>query len=374
MTTELLPNSDYNYGTLNRRDLMSLSTINNNDAPIRKFKQINTKRDWSTNLYNLDIDKTAPTKFGVFNHKIDFINKVDDIERTNPKLLHIKLNKPEYNLSKEGIEGSSPKCWTFKTTRTNFNPLEPKYNLPKVEEIPQEIPKFIRDNINIIDIDGARPRKYYKYDTRRDEFIPGSKPTKPYTRSTKYDNINYSDVTHDVFKTSRCVNPLDPVYEVKYRNGETYVHGNIEKSKPATVYPYVYNDPFNLKVDDIDGTCSGSKNRINKFTALNQNLNIKDISGAAVGSLKKGIVSNRHTNPIMPNYVLPGSSLYGNDNNPYGDKIVKDGQAILNQGHQRKAEVASLSNDTLPKSAEIKMENKQREVLGFNNQIYKEEP
>jgi hypothetical protein len=49
-------NPDYNYPTLNRKDLMSLSTINNNDANIRKFKCINTKRDWSANLYNLDIE------------------------------------------------------------------------------------------------------------------------------------------------------------------------------------------------------------------------------------------------------------------------------------------------------------------------------
>ncbi len=49
-------NPDYNYPALNRRDLMSLSTINNADAPVRKFKCINTRRDWSTNLYNLDIE------------------------------------------------------------------------------------------------------------------------------------------------------------------------------------------------------------------------------------------------------------------------------------------------------------------------------
>ena len=34
------------------------------------------------------------------------------------------------------------------TTRPPTNPLEPKYNLPKVEEIPAPIPKFIRDGIN----------------------------------------------------------------------------------------------------------------------------------------------------------------------------------------------------------------------------------
>lgn len=46
---------DYNYRSLNRKDLMSLSTINNNDLNIKKFKQLDTKRDWSINLYNMDI-------------------------------------------------------------------------------------------------------------------------------------------------------------------------------------------------------------------------------------------------------------------------------------------------------------------------------
>ncbi len=47
---------DYNYRTLNRSDLMSLSTLNENDFKIKKFKQIDTKRDWSISLYNMDIE------------------------------------------------------------------------------------------------------------------------------------------------------------------------------------------------------------------------------------------------------------------------------------------------------------------------------
>jgi hypothetical protein len=46
---------DYNYRSLNRKDLMSLSSINENDMKIKKFKQLDTRRDWSINLYNMDI-------------------------------------------------------------------------------------------------------------------------------------------------------------------------------------------------------------------------------------------------------------------------------------------------------------------------------
>lgn len=34
---------------------MSLSSINDNDMRIKKFKKLDTKRDWSINLYNMDI-------------------------------------------------------------------------------------------------------------------------------------------------------------------------------------------------------------------------------------------------------------------------------------------------------------------------------
>ena len=46
---------DYNYRSLNRNDLMSLSNIHENDLNIKKFKQLDTRRDWSINLYNMDI-------------------------------------------------------------------------------------------------------------------------------------------------------------------------------------------------------------------------------------------------------------------------------------------------------------------------------
>jgi len=46
----------YDYPSLQRKDLMSLSKISNNDEKIRKFKcGINTDRDYSYNLFNMDI-------------------------------------------------------------------------------------------------------------------------------------------------------------------------------------------------------------------------------------------------------------------------------------------------------------------------------
>jgi hypothetical protein len=186
--------------------------------------------------------------------------------------------------------------------------------LPKVEDYPPEVPKFIRDSIDIKDISGARPQKYFQWKTREtfpldNHGIEGSKTKKTYVRknlgSTKYHYIDYSDLTRDIFKTKRNTNPLDPIYGFK-KNDEIFKYGPIEKSKPQTQYPYFYQPALNLKLDDIKGTNIGSKNKINKFNGNNYELTTHDIKGCNVGSLKKGIVTQRCTNPLYPVYQYLG--------------------------------------------------------------------
>ncbi|MCQ2818256.1 MAG: hypothetical protein MJ252_13395 [archaeon] len=312
-------NFDYSLPVNSRKDLMSLSTINENDAIMHNIKKLDTQRDWSANLYNRDIEGAYPKKVKLLTDKVDFINKLDDIEKTNPKIIHYGLNKPEYNLSNDDIEKSKPKMGNFKTNRC-CNPLEPKYDLPKTIPYPIPVPKFIRDQIDIKDIRGARPNPYLKYKQREtfplDNGIEKSRPKPTYVRKTPYSNIDYSDITKDIFKSKRHTSPLDPIYEMKYKNGEHYIHGMIEGSKPQTIYPYTHPEPYGLKVNDISGAQAGTKNKINKFNGNNFNLLTKDIKGALPGSLKKGIVTDRNTNPLVPQYqYLGGNELYKNMEN-----------------------------------------------------------
>ena len=100
-------NKNNNNHLLSRKDTMYLSCINDNDYPPRKLKQITTKRDWSFNLYNLDIPGASPKKIGLLNKKIDFTNNNRDIEKSYPPKLFKKLN-PNYSLSNKDIEGSTP--------------------------------------------------------------------------------------------------------------------------------------------------------------------------------------------------------------------------------------------------------------------------
>ena len=331
-------NFDYSIPSIKKGNTMYLSTINKNDTIIRPFKKMVTQRDWSANLYNLDIESSMPRRFGVFTNKIDFINKVDDIERTNPKILHYPLNKPEYNLTNKDIEKSSPQMNHLKTKRCT-NPLEPKYNLPKVEEYPPDIPKFIRDSIDIQDISGARPQKYFQWKTREtfplnNHGIEGSKTKENYVRknlgSMKYHYIDYSDLTRDIFKTKRNTNPLDPIYAFK-KNEEIFKYGPIERSKPQTQYPYFYQPALNLKLDDIKGTNIGSKNKINKFNGNNYELTTHDIIGSNVGSLKKGIVTQRCTNPLMPKYQFLGEKELQNSKLEEYSKKQRAKSVIINK-------------------------------------------
>ena len=307
------------YPTLNRKDLMSLSTINNNDFPIKKFKQMNTNRDWSLNLYNLDIEGASPRKSSLFYNKIDFINKNNDIEKSYP-LIPKQYNKPNYNLSNEDIEGSKPNCSKCKITR-HTNPLEPKYSLPKSEEFPIENEKkFLRNTLNIDDIIGAKPKKYISNKFLRDSLniddIKDASPKKPYIRKDKYNYMDYKDVYKKNNKSTRNINPLMPIYNWKYSiNNLRYKVGFIEGSTSNAFSKYKYINPFNLRNDDIEDSNSGSKNKYKKFKGSNSCLNIRDIYGATHGSLLKGISTKRNLNPLYPKYKYLGEIEIKNENN-----------------------------------------------------------
>ena len=362
-------NFDYSIPTIPKGNTMYLSTINQKDAVIRPFKKMVTQRDWSANLYNLDIESSMPRRFGVFTNKVDYINKLDDIERTNPKILHYPLNKPEYNLTNKDIEKSSPQMKHLKTRRCT-NPLEPLYSLPKVEEYPPPVPKFIRDAIDIKDISGAKPQKYFQWKTREtfpldNHGIEGSKTKETYFRkkvgNIKYDYIDYSDLTRDIFKTRRNTNPLEPIYGFK-KNEDIFKYGPIEKSKPMTQYPYFYKPSLNLKVNDIKDTNIGSKNRINKFTGNNYELTTHDIEGCCVGSLKKGIVTKRCTNPLMPEYQFLGEKeLSGAKYGEYSKKTRSKSVANITSTNNKK-ENAKNNQDNIPP------ENK-NQINNINNEI-----
>lgn len=74
-------------------------------------------------------------------------------------MLHVPLNKPEFNLVNNDIIGSRPNWNKFVSTRVPSNPLEPKYKLASFTYVPPEPPKFVKDPLNIDDIEGSKAIK-----------------------------------------------------------------------------------------------------------------------------------------------------------------------------------------------------------------------
>ena len=310
-------NIDYNYPPLNRKDLSDLSKINDKN---HHFKKLNTNRNWSLNLYNLDIEGSSPRKFGYFINKEDFTNKNSDIEKSSPKNYYENINKKSFNLTNDDIEFSKPQCIKNETTR-HINPLEPKYNLPNPPIYPITPPKFIRDSMDISDIKGTKPRKIgneknlFKEPIEK-EVVKGSWPKKPYLRKSKYEYMDYRDVTKKIIN-NRNTNPLRPIYNWSYvDNMKNY--GPIEGNYPSVYSKYLYKTPFNLNNRDIEGTNVGSKNHILKFNGSNSSYSTLDIRGAQGDTVMRGIITNRHINPLAPKYKYLGhSEISLIDNNPY---------------------------------------------------------
>ena len=308
MSLELIQpdyNNDFNYPSLNRKDLMYLDSLNSRDCPIRKIDKINTNRKWSTNLYNLDIDKSVPNRPNIFTNKIDFINKVDDIEKARPNK-EVILNKPDFILNIRDIEKAYPKS-TFWKSQRHINPLNPVYKLPTYKKItPKPLPKFIRNQIDISDIEKTKPKKLYPLKMRpfkNYDDIKGVHPRKPYERKEIHDSLNLSDINIKK-KIFRNTNPLDPEYDKPYG-------GYIDGTKPLIPFYYInfQNGRDTLNVEDINGTMPGSSNNYRNFRYDNkQRFDTRDIEGAYADTKKYGIITKRCTDPLQPNYQYIGNN------------------------------------------------------------------
>jgi hypothetical protein len=305
---------------------MSLSTINQNqDFTNVKVNQFKSGRNWNSNLKVDDIEGAKTKVPGYqFQNKANLSNQNWDIDRSGPRALHIGLNKPEYSLKNDDIDRCKPQFQKFKTKRV-VNPMNPNYKLPKTELIPVEEPKFIRDNINNDDIEGAKPKKpkYFKTrDTMRVDDIEGTRTKPSIRRASSYNNFDYSDVTKNQFATSRMTNPLNPSYFHRTDENEVEEIGNIEGSKPKGA-PVRSRGPntLNLNVDDIEGTKAGTKGvrafknlTRRNFREINKT---SDIEGTKAGSLKRAPNTIRMVNPLNPNYQILGAKEMGENYNEF---------------------------------------------------------
>jgi hypothetical protein len=68
-----------------------------------------------------------------------------------------------------------------------INPLDPEYKLPSVDLVPATPPKFIKDPLNVSDIDGAHAKKdpHINFETRPSNYMEDIEGTKAKWRHSK---------------------------------------------------------------------------------------------------------------------------------------------------------------------------------------------
>jgi len=147
--------------------------------------------------------------------------KNDDIEQSGPKRLHQPLNKPYYYMRDDDIPYAKPSSNnSLKTKREPSNPLNPVYKLASFEPLEPVVPKFIRDSINVNDIEGTKPKNAQpKHQVFREsnfvKDIDGARPKKDYVRKDVLSPLDVKDINEfRMFKTTRVTNPLEPNYVV----------------------------------------------------------------------------------------------------------------------------------------------------------------
>jgi hypothetical protein len=151
--------------------------------------------------------------------------------------------------------------------------------------------------MEITDIEGTRARQRH-----------APRPGKG-TSSQIFNYMDYKDVTHTDFKTSRFVNPMQPTYVMRDDKNQKIEIGDVGGSKPNVLPPARTDINFvnkSLTTKDIHGCNVGTKGLGNFHTrerrAIRDTNLISDIFGAQPDSLKKCPQTKRLTHPLDPDY------------------------------------------------------------------------
>jgi hypothetical protein len=91
----------------------------------------------------------------------------DDIQGSRSRPLTREKNVRDLSLFVDDIDGTrhAIRDRMMKTSR-HVDPLNPQYKLPSVMPADIPAPKFLRDNLNVNDIDGAKARTPKKFQVR----------------------------------------------------------------------------------------------------------------------------------------------------------------------------------------------------------------
>jgi len=231
----------------------------------------------------------------------------------------------DLSLTTDDIEGSRPRVTHFVTKRCT-NPLDPEYKLsshaaqavPTVPQLKGAIPTNF-----IADIEGTHPRRLHREQVRAPSLTVSSRNFRP-LRGGGLSSLDVRDINMSAdskTRVSRITDPLDPSYKVsavngtalqvssQVPNGLSAVIGPIEDSKPLK---RIRDNPI-PPPDPIEGSSPQRYVGVLKHSSLGTfpALTRAPATGSRAGSLNRGIVSRRVTNPLDPCYTF----LDGNRDN-----------------------------------------------------------
>ena len=237
---DIKPNyeNDFNYPSLNRKDLMSLDTIKEKDFKKKGINRLISNRDWSMGLYNLDIDKSFPKRRDLYLNKIDFINKLDDIEKARPSKEKI-YNKPNFSLNVRDIEKAYPKKdrrfisnnrYNNNVNKINLNLNNKRYESNSYKEVNKnEINDNTNSNINNSEI-------YYS----RNIFNNNNEFIKKYYNRYKVNNNKRNNLSSISSISQNIIKPLDTLHMLQsQKNYKDTIHDVFNN------YPKFINDNEN---------------------------------------------------------------------------------------------------------------------------------
>ena len=370
------------YPTPNRKDSMSNRCLDETDFPKKKFKQLDTKRDFSLNNYSLDIEGAAPRSNSIFTNKVDFTLTNQDIEKTTPKkIIPEETNKPNYILNNRDIEGTLPRGHHCFTSSRHCDPLNPVYPLPSSGvRFPAEVPKFLRDTLDVRDIPGATAKERIKIcetehnymdvyrRNRDDDILLSHKKLYKGNKNQLYNSLDFRDVYKVPPFSNRHTNPLEPKYKYDYKMSEinkngnnkidSLVYGEIEGNRPVVFSKY-NNERYGkgMKTHDIPGAQPSTKSSYSKFE-IKYNRPLKysaeDIVGAHHDTLLKSMVTKRNTNPLEPKYQYLGDNGMDFDEDSRKFRSKFDYSSLYNYYYNNSKIAIKQRNDEMKEKNKIK--------------------
>jgi hypothetical protein len=293
---------------------MSIASLGASTLPDQKPKEKRFAIKNTNDISDIEGARCEP-KANKYSNKPAFLQS--DVPGSTSKALTHSRNVRDLQLYIDDIDGTrhSIKDRMMRTTR-HVNPLLPEYPLPSFIPVEPVEPKFMRDSMNIDDIDGTRskpPKLYTMRDTISCNDIVGAQAN----FRARHEKARLEAPPHDPMwlvenntkkkytdRTNRVTNLMNPEYHI---NGMHY-HDDPRYSKPKSL-PKEIKDSHLLKTADIDGAYPGwGRHERREFRNLTSTL---DIEGAQADTIKHSIVTTRMTNVLTPVYQsLDGDELY----------------------------------------------------------------